>query len=86
MTEFFGIADAAVPTTRIVSLGDNINKFVPEFSDLTEGNIRNFIQEYLDGKLTVGKGRGREGEGGERGGGGGGRGREGGNFHGVEGA
>ena len=62
LMEFFQATNNEVPTVRIYSPDQNTNarKFVPEFSELTADNIRNFIQEYLDGNLKVGKGeRGR---------------------------
>ena len=35
-------------------MGQDMKKFVPEFSELTADNIRAWVQDFLDGKLKVG--------------------------------
>ena len=58
MLEFFLVTDDSVPTARIftVGQGQDMKKFVPEFSELTAVNIRAWVQDFLNGKLKVGKG------------------------------
>ena len=36
---------------RIIKLAEDMAKYKPESGDLTESNIRGFVQAYLDGKL-----------------------------------
>ena len=43
-----------VPAVRLVRLGEqDMKKFVPESSDITQEGIDKFVQDYLDGKLRV---------------------------------
>merc|ERR1712107_217402 len=49
--EFFGIKEDELPGMRIIKLAEDMAKYKPESGDLTESNIRGFVQAYLDGKL-----------------------------------
>ena len=53
---FFQITEDDAPTARILTMGQEQKTFVPEFSELTADNIRTWVQDFLDGKLKVGKG------------------------------
>ncbi|XP_067951697.1 protein disulfide-isomerase 2-like [Watersipora subatra] len=49
--EFFGITESDTPTYRLISLGDDMSKFKPPSSDLTEEAMGAFVASYLDGSL-----------------------------------
>jgi len=49
--EFFGIKEDELPGMRIIKLAEDMAKYRPESGDLSEDNIRGFVQAYLDGKL-----------------------------------
>jgi protein disulfide-isomerase A1 len=48
--EFFGIWDT--PTFRIANVMEDFVKYKPESSELTEDNMRAFIEKFLAGELT----------------------------------
>ena len=54
ITEFFGIEEDGVPTSRLINLAEDMKKFVPAFNDLDAAKLKPWIQDYLDGKLKVG--------------------------------
>ncbi|KAK9502348.1 hypothetical protein O3M35_011138 [Rhynocoris fuscipes] len=49
--EFFGIVDKEVPTMRVIRLEDDMSKFKPDTNDLGPENVKNFVRDFLDGKL-----------------------------------
>lgn len=49
--EFFGMSKDEVPTLRLIKLEDDMAKYKPDFKDLTADNIKEFVQQFLDGKL-----------------------------------
>merc|ERR1712121_218184 len=51
--EFFGIKKADTPNMRLIHLAEDMQKFKPESAEVSETNIRSFVQSYLDGKLKV---------------------------------
>ncbi|RWS30390.1 protein disulfide-isomerase-like isoform X2 [Leptotrombidium deliense] len=49
--EFFGLKKEETPEMRLIKLEEEMTKFKPEKADLTEENVRNFVQGVLDGKI-----------------------------------
>merc|ERR1712227_97588 len=49
--EFFGMEESELPSMRIIKLEEDMSKFRPESTELSEDNIRAFIKQYLDGDL-----------------------------------
>ena len=54
VVEYFGIEDDDVPTCRIISLKDDMQKFVPSFKGIDVEDIKKWVATYLDGNLKVG--------------------------------
>ena len=54
ISEFFGIEAKEIPTVRLINLADDdMTKYKPKTTELTVENVRNFVQDVLDGKLKV---------------------------------
>jgi len=51
--EFFGMEESELPSMRIIKLEEDMSKFKPESTELSESNIRSFIKSYLDGDLKA---------------------------------
>lgn len=49
--EFFGIAEADVPTYRIINVEGEMSKFAPDTNDASKEAISAFVGSYLDGTL-----------------------------------
>jgi len=49
--EFFGMDEAELPSMRIIKLEEDMSKFRPESTDLSDTNIRAFVASYLAGEL-----------------------------------
>jgi len=49
--EFFGISEDEVPTFRLTASDDDMLKYKPENTELSEENIRAFIKSFKDGEL-----------------------------------
>nr|XP_022918149.1 protein disulfide-isomerase [Onthophagus taurus] len=49
--EFFGMKKDEVPAARLIKLEDDMAKFKPETNELTADSMKQFVQDYLDGKL-----------------------------------
>lgn len=49
--EFFGMKKEETPAARLIKLEEDMAKYKPESSDLTADNMKNFVQDFLDGKL-----------------------------------
>jgi len=49
--EFFGIKKEDGHVTRIIQLGEGVDKYAPDFTDLTEENLAKFAADYLAGNL-----------------------------------
>merc|ERR1712061_293594 len=51
ISQFFGVSEAEIPTLRIVSLGDEMQKFKNPDLKLEEEPIKLFIEQFLAGEL-----------------------------------
>ncbi|XP_017780314.1 PREDICTED: protein disulfide-isomerase [Nicrophorus vespilloides] len=49
--EFFGMKKEEVPAARLIKLEDDMAKYKPTSSDLTADTLKQFVQDFLDGKL-----------------------------------
>merc|ERR1719422_2018719 len=49
--EFFGLEESELPSMRIIKLEEDMSKFKPESTELSEENIRAFVKQYLAGEL-----------------------------------
>lgn len=49
--EFFGMKKEEVPAARLIKLEDDMAKYKPDTNDLTADSLKQFVQDYLDGKL-----------------------------------
>jgi len=49
--DFFGVEKAELPSMRILKREDDMLKFKPESTELSEENIKSFVKQYLAGEL-----------------------------------
>ena len=42
-----------VPCARLIEVGDDMKRYKPEFNSLDEEKLKQFIQDYTDGKIKV---------------------------------
>jgi len=49
--EFFGMEESELPSMRIIKLEEDMSKYRPESTELSDANIRSFVKQYLDGEL-----------------------------------
>merc|ERR1711915_664022 len=49
--EFFGLDESELPSMRIIKLEEDVSKFKPESTELSDENIRHFVKQYLGGSL-----------------------------------
>ena len=49
--EFFGMEESELPSMRIIKLEEDMSKYRPESTELSDDNIRSFVKQYLDGGL-----------------------------------
>jgi len=49
--EFFGMEESELPSMRIIKLEEDMSKFRPDSTELSDDNIRAFIKQYLEGSL-----------------------------------
>jgi protein disulfide-isomerase A1 len=49
--EFFGLKAADAPTLRLISLGQEMSKFKPDFTEITSEAVAKFVRKYFDGEL-----------------------------------
>lgn len=52
ITEYFGLSDKDYPTVRLIKLDDDMLKYKPEATEITAENLRAFLTEFFDGKLS----------------------------------
>lgn len=51
--EFFGLDESELPSMRIIKLEEDMSKFKPESTELSEANIRKFVAAYLAGEIKA---------------------------------
>lgn len=51
ISDFFGLKADDLPTVRLIVLAEDMTKFKPTVQEITADSIRNFVQDFLDGKL-----------------------------------
>lgn len=49
--EFFGMKKEEVPAARLIKLEEDMAKYKPDTTELSSESIRQFVQDFLDGKL-----------------------------------
>lgn len=49
--EFFGMKKEEVPAARLIRLEEDMAKYKPESNDLSAETLKEFVQNFLDGKL-----------------------------------
>jgi len=49
--EFFGMKKSEVPAARLIKLEEDMAKYKPQSEELTADNLKQFVQDFLDGKL-----------------------------------
>ena len=50
--EFFGLKAADAPTIRLIKFGNVMEKYMPDFNDITTSAIVAFVESVFDGSLT----------------------------------
>lgn len=54
VSEFFGLTKDDAPTVRIINMTEqDMAKFKPDFETLTADALKQFAQDFIDGKLEV---------------------------------
>ena len=51
--EFFNLKVEECPNYRYISLGEEMQKYKPETTEITVDNVRQFVQDIQDGKQQV---------------------------------
>merc|ERR1712149_114617 len=51
--EFFGMEESELPSMRIIRLEEDMSKFRPESTELSDANMRSFITQYMEGSLKA---------------------------------
>lgn len=49
--EFFGMKKEEVPAARLIKLEEDMAKYKPKSSEITAESLKEFVQDFLDGKL-----------------------------------
>jgi len=49
--EFFGLDESELPSMRIIKLEEDMSKFKPDSTELSDANIRKFVTAYLAGEI-----------------------------------
>jgi len=51
--EFFGMEESELPSMRIIRLEEDMAKYKPDSTELSDSNIRAFVKAYLGGELKA---------------------------------
>lgn len=51
--EYFGLEDGDLPTMRVITLDGEMKKYKPATTDITEANVKTFMDGFFDGSLKV---------------------------------
>ncbi len=51
--EFFGMKKEDVPSIRAIKLLDDMAKYKPETTEITEENVKKFVSDFVSGTLRV---------------------------------
>jgi len=51
--EFFGMEESELPSMRIIKLEEDMSKFKPDSTELSDSNIRAFVAKYLAGDIKA---------------------------------
>ena len=51
--EFFGLKEEETPAVRLISLTEDMTKYKPEFSGVAADDVKQFVQDFMDGNLKV---------------------------------
>lgn len=51
--EFFGMKKNEVPSMRVIKLEDDMTKYKPESPELNSENVKQFVSDFIEGKLKV---------------------------------
>merc|ERR1719370_2695974 len=49
--EFFGMEESELPSMRIIRLEEDMSKYRPDSTELSDANMRAFIKQYMEGSL-----------------------------------
>ena len=51
--EFLGLKEEKMPTMRIIQMQEDVIKYKPESTEIEEENIKNFVTDYVAGKVPI---------------------------------
>ena len=51
--EFFALKKEETPAVRLITLAEDMTKFKPEADGVAADTVKQFAQDFLDGKLKV---------------------------------
>jgi len=51
--EFFGLKRDDAPTIRLISLGQEMTKYKPDFTEFSAASIQKFVEDFFDNKLKA---------------------------------
>lgn len=51
--EFFGMKKDEIPAMRIIKMAEDMSKYKPEKQDFSAEYLKNFVEQFIDGKLKV---------------------------------
>lgn len=49
--EFFGMKKSELPAMRLIHLEEEMTKYKPSSDELTSDSMKNFVQDFIDGKV-----------------------------------
>lgn len=51
--EYLGLKGEPIPNLRIIQMQEDVVKYRPESLEVSEDNLRSFVQDHLDGKVPI---------------------------------